>query len=55
MGNGRPVRPVRPTSGQGLMEYGIILGLIALGTTVGLVCFGDAIGAAVSWVGSLLP
>ncbi len=37
------------------MEYGIILGLIALGTTVGLVCFGDAIGAAVSWVGSLLP
>ena len=48
-------RGVQSRAGQGLLEYGIILGLIALGTTLALVCFGNPIGAAVTWLGSLLP
>lgn len=42
-------------AGQGIVEYGIILGLTALLIFVALVFFGDEIGAIVAWLGSLLP
>jgi Flp pilus assembly pilin Flp len=41
--------------GQGVVEYGIILGLIALLILIALVFFGDTIGALLAWLGSLLP
>lgn len=41
--------------GQGVVEYGIILGLIALLILIALVFFGDTIGAILGWLGSLLP
>jgi Flp pilus assembly pilin Flp len=42
-------------TGQGVVEYGIILGLIALLILIALVFFGDTIGALLAWLGSLLP
>ena len=41
--------------GQGIVEYGIILGLIALLILIALVFFRDTIGALLAWLGSLLP
>jgi Flp pilus assembly pilin Flp len=41
--------------GQGVVEYGIILGLVALLILIALVFFGDTIGAVLAWLGSLLP
>lgn len=43
------------SSGQGLVEYGIILALIALMVVIALVFFGKELGAILAWVGSLLP
>jgi Flp pilus assembly pilin Flp len=45
----------RRGTGQGVVEYGIILGLIALLILIALVFFGDTIGAVLAWLGSLLP
>jgi Flp pilus assembly pilin Flp len=42
-------------AGQGLVEYGIVLGLIILLILIALVFFGDTIGALLAWLGSLLP
>jgi Flp pilus assembly pilin Flp len=42
-------------AGQGVVEYGIILGLIALLILIALVLFGGTIGALLAWLGSLLP
>lgn len=41
--------------GQGIVEYGIILGLTALFIAISLAVFGDQIGAVVAWIGSLVP
>lgn len=41
--------------GQGVVEYGIILGMIALLILIALVFFGDTLGAVLAWLGSLLP
>ena len=50
----------RPTAhvtamGQGIVEYGIIIGLTALFIVISLAVFGDQIGALVAWIGSLVP
>jgi Flp pilus assembly pilin Flp len=38
-------------TGQGLVEYGLILGLSALLTVVILVAFGEQVADVVQWVG----
>jgi hypothetical protein len=47
--------PVGQSIGQGLVEYGIILGLAALLTIVLLVFFDDQIAAVLSWLSGQLP
>jgi len=49
-----PVPAVRST-GQGLVEYGIILGLATLLIVVLLVFFDDQIAAVLAWLSSQLP
>jgi Flp pilus assembly pilin Flp len=44
-----------PSTGQGLVEYGIILGLAALLIVVLLVFFDDQIAAVLGWLSSQLP
>jgi len=41
--------------GQGLVEYGIILGLAALLIVILLVFFDDQIAAVLAWLSSQLP
>ncbi|TMG22308.1 MAG: Flp family type IVb pilin [Chloroflexi bacterium] len=41
-------------AGQGLVEYGLILCLIAVVATITLVFFGDPLSAVLSWIGSLV-
>ena len=41
-------------AGQGLVEYGLILGLAALVTVIALVFFGGAIAAALSLLGDAI-
>ena len=45
----------RRPAGQGLVEYGIILGLTALVIVVLLVFFDDQVAAALDWLSSQLP
>lgn len=45
----------RRPAGQGLVEYGIILGLAALVIVVLLVFFDDQVAAALDWLSSQLP
>ncbi len=42
-------------AGQGLVEYGIILGLSILVIVVLLVFFDDQVAAALDWLSSQLP
>jgi Flp pilus assembly pilin Flp len=44
----------RPDRGQGLVEYGLILGLAALVTVIALVFFGGALAAALSLLGQAI-
>jgi Flp pilus assembly pilin Flp len=41
--------------GQGLVEYGIILGLAALLIVILLVFFDDQVAAVLAWLSSQLP
>jgi hypothetical protein len=41
--------------GQGLVEYGIILGLAALVTAILLVLFHDQVAAVLAWLSGQLP
>ncbi len=43
-----------PQAGQGLVEYGLILGLAALVTVIALVFFGGALAAALSLLGQAI-
>ena len=43
-----------PQTGQGLVEYGLILGLAALVTVIALVFFGGALAAALSLLGQAI-
>ncbi|MGZ8502774.1 MAG: Flp family type IVb pilin [Candidatus Limnocylindrales bacterium] len=45
----------RSPAGQGLVEYGIILGLTVLVIVVLLVLFDDQVAAALDWLSSQLP
>ena len=48
----RGVREARgPQGGQGLVEYSLILALMAVVAVVALVFFGDAIAAALQFIG----
>jgi len=40
--------------GQGLVEYGLILVLIAVVTAIALVFFGDALAAALTFIGQTI-
>jgi len=53
----RPDRAsLRPAAhGQGLVEYGIILGLAALLSLILLVVFGDQVAAVLAWLSDQLP
>ncbi len=51
-GTGR-AQPPRST-GQGLVEYGLILILIAVVAVIALVFFGDAIAAALNFIGQII-
>ncbi|MEA2536228.1 MAG: hypothetical protein QOF11_462 [Chloroflexota bacterium] len=46
---------VTPRAGQGLVEYGIILGLAILVIVVLLVFFDDQVAAVLGWLSSQLP
>lgn len=48
-------RPGRSPAGQGLVEYGIILGCSILVVVVLLVFFDDQVAAALDWLSSQLP
>ena len=55
-----PTRPDLPRlsrwpAGQGLVEYGIILGLTVLVIVVLLVFFDDQVAAALDWLNNQLP
>ena len=50
----RTRRAVAGDSGQGLVEYGLILGLAALVTVIALVFFGGAIATALSLLGDAI-
>jgi Flp pilus assembly pilin Flp len=45
----------RTPTGQGLVEYGIILGLSILVVVVLLVFFDDQVAAALDWLNGQLP
>jgi hypothetical protein len=45
----------RMPTGQGLVEYGIILGLSILVVVVLLVFFDDQVAAALDWLSGQLP
>ena len=45
----------RSPAGQGLVEYGIILGLTILVIVVLLVFFDDQVAAVLDWLSSQLP
>ncbi len=45
----------RSPAGQGLVEYGIILGLAVLVIVVLLVFFDDQVAAVLDWLSSQLP
>ena len=47
-------RDAHPT-GQGLVEYGIILGLSALVIVILLVFFDDQVAAVLAWLSDQLP
>jgi Flp pilus assembly pilin Flp len=51
----RSGRPGSGTLGQGLVEYGIILGLSALVIVILLVFFDDQIAAVLGWLSDQLP
>ena len=44
-------RLVGPSGGQGLVEYGLILSLIAVVAVIALVFFGDQLAAALELIG----
>ena len=46
-----PARPPGARRGQGIVEYGIILGLSALLALVILVVFGSQVADIVQWIG----
>ncbi len=46
---------LRAPTGQGLVEYGIILGLTALFVIILLVVFDDQIAAVLGWLSAQLP
>ena len=45
----------RSPAGQGLVEYGVILGLTVLVIVVLLVFFDDQVAAVLNWLSSQLP
>jgi Flp pilus assembly pilin Flp len=47
-------RAATAAAGQGLVEYGLILGLGALVTVIALVFFGGALAAALSLLGQAI-
>ena len=56
MGPGdRSGRPESGSVGQGLVEYGIILGLSALVIVILLVFFDDQVAAVLAWLSDQLP
>ena len=50
----RPPSVVARDAGQGLVEFGIILGLTALVTVIALVFFGGALAFALSLLGQAI-
>ena len=51
----RSGRPESGAAGQGLVEYGIILGLSALVIVILLVFFDDQVAAVLAWLSDQLP
>jgi len=51
----RPPDRAARARGQGLVEYGIILGLSALVIVILLVFFDDQIAAVLAWLSNQLP
>jgi len=49
---GRAARPPGDATGQGLIEYGLILGVMAIVCIVSLVFFGDQLSSLLSLVAS---
>jgi Flp pilus assembly pilin Flp len=49
-----PVRDHSGQEGQGLVEYGLILGLAAIVTVVALLFFGEALATALSLIGQAI-
>jgi Flp pilus assembly pilin Flp len=47
--------PRRGGSGQGLVEYGLILGLTVVFVVVLLVLFDDQVAAVLGWLSAQLP
>lgn len=47
--------PAGSSTGQGLVEYGIILGLAAVLIVILLVFFDDQVAAVLGWLSSQLP
>jgi Flp pilus assembly pilin Flp len=45
----------RASAGQGLVEYGIILGLTAVFVVVLLIMFDDQVAAVLGWLSAQLP
>jgi Flp pilus assembly pilin Flp len=45
----------RAPAGQGLVEYGLILGLTALFVVILLVLFDDQVAAVLGWLSAQLP
>ena len=50
----RPRSLIESQRGQGLVEYGLILGGIAIVAIVTLVFFGDVVAQVLDWIGNLI-
>ena len=50
----RPRGLIAAQRGQGLVEYGLILGGIAIVAIVTLVFFGDVVAHVLDWIGNLV-
>ena len=49
-----PHRLIAAERGQGLVEYGLILGGIAIVAIVTLIFFGDVVAQVLDWIGNLI-
>jgi Flp pilus assembly pilin Flp len=48
----KPAQPAQGEEGQGLAEYALILGLIAIVAIISLIFLGDTINGLMSFIGS---